>query len=202
MRQDDRREALRTLDSLSQQQLLIYARELGEYHQRERKLQDTLSRRESQLQEQAAASHELRTPITTIMGFSELLLRRRVPESTRHGWLDLVHRESRKMAAIVDDLLNISRIQAGNLRASIESVSLQEVAEETLDNMRHITDKHEFLVDIPPGTPNAWADRGKLCEVFVNLLDNAVKYSPLGGLVTISARHNPEQERVEVPVAD
>jgi signal transduction histidine kinase len=150
----------------------------------------------------SVASHELRTPITSVMGFSELLLRRKVSEATRQEWLELVHRESQKIAAIVDDLLNISRIQAGNLRTNMESVSLLEVAEEALTNIRRITDRHEFMVDIPPTIPNTWADRGKLCEVFVNLLDNAVKYSPLGGLITISARHEPEQEWVVVSVAD
>ncbi|MFH1560137.1 MAG: ATP-binding protein [Chloroflexota bacterium] len=150
----------------------------------------------------SVASHELRTPITTIMGFSELLLRHKVPEATRQEWLELVHRESQKLTAIVDDLLNVSRIQAGTLKANMESVSLREVAEETLDNIRRLTDRHQFLINIPPTTPNTWADRGKLCEVLVNLLDNAVKYSPQGGLVTIEARHEPEQEWVEVSVAD
>lgn len=93
-------------------------------------------------------------------------------------------------------------LQSGKLKAKIESVSIQEVAEETLTNIRHLTDNHEFIVDIPPGTPNTWADRGKLCEVLVNLLDNAVKYSPLGGQVIISARHKPEQGYVEVSVED
>ena len=148
------------------------------------------------------ASHELRTPMTTIMGFSELLLRRKVPEATRREWLELVHRESLKITAIVDDLLSISRIQAGKLTANMESVSVREVVEETLLNIRQRTEQHEFLVDIPPDIPNAWADRGKLSEVFVNLLENAVKYSPHGGLVSIHARNTPDLEWVEISVSD
>jgi PAS domain S-box-containing protein len=148
------------------------------------------------------ASHELRTPLTTIMGFSELLLRRKVPEATRREWLELVHRESLKITAIVDDLLNISRIQAGKLTANMESVSVREVVEETLFNIRNRTEQHEFLIDISPDITNVWADRGKLGEVLVNLLENAVKYSPHGGLVSIYAHHTPDLEWVEVSVSD
>lgn len=150
----------------------------------------------------SVASHELRTPITTVMGFSELLLRRKVPQATRQEWLELIHRESMKITAIVDDLLNISRIQAGKLRTNMERVSLREVAEETLVNIRHLTERHEFLIDIPQDIPSIWGDRGKSCEVFVNLLDNAIKYSPMGGLITVSARFGRDHEWVEVSVSD
>lgn len=168
-------------------------------------LRDVSQEREMERRRDAfvsVASHELRTPITTIMGFSELLLRRKVPEATRQEWLALIHRESQKITAIVDDLLNVSRIQAGTLKTSMESVSIREITEEALTNIRPLTNKHRFLIDIPPTIPNAWADRGKLCEVLVNLLDNAVKYSPSGGVVAISARHELEQEWVEVSIAD
>ncbi|MFQ5872430.1 MAG: GAF domain-containing protein, partial [Dehalococcoidia bacterium] len=148
------------------------------------------------------ASHELRTPMTTIMGFSELLLHRAPPAGTRKDWLRRIHKDSQRLTAVVDDLLNVSRIQTGKLSLNIEPITLSEVAEEALADIRPSTDKHEFYLEIPSDLPATLADATKLGQVFTNLLDNAVKYSPKGGRITISARHHPKQERVVVGVAD
>ena len=158
--------------------------------------------RERQYNFVSIASHELRTPMTTILGFTELLLKRDLPESSRREWLERIYQSSKALSAIVDDMLNISRIQSGKLALSLELLQLQDVVNEVLAGIRPETTVHEFIVSIPEDTPKVVADREKLAQVLINFLTNAIKYSPKGGPVTISARHDRDRERVVVEVAD
>ena len=149
------------------------------------------------------ASHELRTPMTSIMGFSELLVKDPdIPEATRLDWLERVHQNSQILSAIVDDMLDVSRIQSGVLALDLERVSLDGIIDEVLAGIRPETDRHEFVVEIPGDIPEVVADREKLAQVIINLATNAIKYSPEGGQVTISANHEEDRERVVVEVAD
>lgn len=148
------------------------------------------------------ASHELRTPMTSIMGFSELLLRREVSEFTRKRWLDRINRGSKRLASIVDDLLSISRIQSGKLAFNPEHLELRQVVRSELTSLALTKDIHEFREDVPPGLPPVVADHHKLAQILTNLLDNAIKYSPEGGLITVSATFQPGKKRVVVSVAD
>ncbi|MDA0264627.1 MAG: ATP-binding protein [Chloroflexi bacterium] len=150
----------------------------------------------------ALASHELRTPTTTIMGFSELLLTRDVTEENRREWLTMVHRNSVQLAGIVNDLLNVTRIQSGTFVIKKEDVSLDVVVQEALASIRPATNGHEISVDIPSGLPMVTSDPDKLNQVLINLIGNAVKYSPDGGAVTVHAAHEPSSGRVVVGVKD
>ena len=148
------------------------------------------------------ASHELRTPMTTIMGFSELPLNDELPEASRREWAEKIHRNSKVLSAIVDDMLNVSRIQSGKLQLDLGHLELYSVVDEVVAVIRPETNVHEFLIEIPADTPLVVADREKLDQVLINLFTNAVKYSPEGGPITISARYEQEHDRVVVEVAD
>ena len=150
----------------------------------------------------SAASHELRTTMTTILGFTKLLQEQDPPESSRREWLERIHRDCWRLATIVDDLLDVSRIQSGSLTLQPELLVLRDIVQEVLADITPTTDRHEFLVEIAPHTLRVFADRDKLAQVLVNLLGNAVKYSPSGGPITISARPVPQMQRVAVAVAD
>ncbi len=150
----------------------------------------------------AVASHELRTPMTTILGFAELLLNRKPSPAMQREWLERLYQDSKRLATIVDDLLNVSRIQAGGLAASLEELIVRDMVDEVVDRIQLTTNKHEFLVDLPPDIPQVVGDRHKLGQVLSNLIDNAVKYSPAGGLITVSARHQIERQWVVVAVSD
>lgn len=150
----------------------------------------------------SVASHELRTPMTSILGYADLLLRRDPPDATRQRWLKNIIDNSQRVSHIVDDLLNVSRIQSGKATIRLESARLPDILEETLYLIRESTDKHEFAVDIEPALPDVLADRDKLSQVIVNLLSNAVKYSPNGGLITLSAHHDKVRNRIVVSVTD
>lgn len=148
------------------------------------------------------ASHELRTPITTIQGFTELLLEQDPPYSVRRRWLERIRQDSNRLVAIVDDLLDISRISSGKLNITLKAVPIRRVVEGVVEEMRLNSEKHTFLVDIPDSILPVEADEHKLTQVLSNLLDNAAKYSPEGGLVTVSARHEPGRRQVVTAVSD
>jgi signal transduction histidine kinase len=150
----------------------------------------------------SVASHELRTPLTSIMGYADLLLRRDPPDITRKRWLENILDNSQRISAIVDDLLNVSRIRSGRASIKLEKVSLSDVLEEALSLSRESTERHEFVVDIEPDFPDVLVDRDKFNQVVGNLLSNAVKYSPNGGRITLSAHNEPSEHRIIMSVAD
>ncbi|MDO8715477.1 MAG: ATP-binding protein [Dehalococcoidales bacterium] len=148
------------------------------------------------------ASHELRTPLTSIVGYADLLLRRDLPDATRKQWLQIILDNGEKIAAMLDDLLDISRIRSGRVSLKLERLQLPGILSEELATIRESTDKHEFIVDIAPDLHDVLADHDKFGQIMGNLLSNAVKYSPHGGRITLSARNDPGQRRVVVSVAD
>ncbi|HEX76527.1 MAG TPA: hypothetical protein G4O12_08140 [Dehalococcoidia bacterium] len=150
----------------------------------------------------SVASHELRTPLTSILGYADLLLHRNPPPVTRKRWLKNILNNSQRVNAMVDDLLNVSRIQSGKVSIKLERVRLSDVLDETLSLAKESTNKHEFVVDIESNLPDVFMDRDKLSHVVGNILSNAVKYSPNGGRITLSAHNEQERRRIVVSVAD
>ena len=148
------------------------------------------------------ASHELRTPLTSIMGYTELLVRRDPPDATRRRWLKNIFDNSQKIADMVDDLLNVTRIQSGKTNFKLEVVKLSDVLEERLAIIRESPDKHEFVIEIKPDLPDVLVDRDRFGQVVGNLLSNAIKYSPNGGRITLSGHNDEEWHRIVVSVAD
>lgn len=148
------------------------------------------------------ASHELRTPLTSIVGYTDLLLRRDPPDVTRKRWLKHIFDNSQRITAMVDNLLNVTRIQSGKASLKLEAVKLYDAFREQLTMIRESTGKHEFVTDIEPDLPDVLVDRDKFGQVLGNLLSNAVKYSPNGGCITISAHDDPQRHRIVVSVAD
>lgn len=148
------------------------------------------------------ASHELRTPLTSIVGYADLLLRRDLPDATRKQWLQIILDNGQKIAVMLDDLLDISRIRSGRVSLKLERLQLPGILSEQLAIIRESTCKHEFIVDIAPDLHDVLADHDKFGQIMGNLLSNAVKYSPNGGRVTLSARNDLDHSRVLVSVAD
>ncbi len=147
----------------------------------------------------AAVSHELRTPLTSIYGFAETLLRQDVQfeESDRATFLGYIASESERLIRIVDDLLNVARLDAGTLGLDLGPVDVAETVAAALK--REPKGEHRFVVDLPPGLVVV-ADAERLGEVVHHLVSNAVKFSPQGGTITIAGR--PRAGMVEVRVMD
>jgi PAS domain S-box-containing protein len=148
----------------------------------------------------STVSHELRTPLTSIYGFAETLLRSDVDfsDAERATFLRYIASESEHLIRIVDDLLNVARLEAGTLGVSLEPVDVGEAAREATAAAE--ANGRRFAVDVEPGGLVVRADREKLTQVLANLLDNAVKYSPEGGTITLTARRRADA--AEIAVAD
>jgi two-component system phosphate regulon sensor histidine kinase PhoR len=151
----------------------------------------------------STVSHELRTPLTSIYGFAETLLRQDVlfGEEERQTFLRYIASESERLTRIVDALLNVARLDTGDLQVVLAPTDVGAlVAEAVAAAQETAPDEHSFVVDVPDAGLAAAADPEKLRQILAVLLDNAVRYSPAGGTVTVSARRNAD--KVELEVAD
>jgi PAS domain S-box-containing protein len=149
----------------------------------------------------STVSHELRTPLTSIYGFAETLMRSDVDFSDpeRQTFLRYIASESERLIGIVDDLLNVARLEAGTLAVALEPTDLGTVAREAADAVRvHTSGDHRFAVVVEPGEMVVYADPEKLGQVLSALLSNAVSSSPEGGTIRISARRRADMAEVEV----
>ena len=148
----------------------------------------------------AAVSHELRTPLTSIYGFAETLMRQDVPfgEEDRRTFLGYIASESERLTEIVDQLLNVARLDAGDLQVELGRIDVGSVVSEVVETVEG--DDHRFEIDLPEEPLAAEADPEKVRQVFNILVENALRYSPQGGKVTVGVRRNAD--RVEVRVVD
>jgi signal transduction histidine kinase/GAF domain-containing protein len=138
-------------------------------------------------------SHELRTPLTSIMGYTELLLAREFSPAERREFVQTVYNEANHLYQIVEDLLGVTRLEAGNVRLNQWAVSLRQIVSDLTAQLNNqISGKHTMLIDIPPHLPPVYADRDKVRQVLVNLITNAVKYSPNGGEIRLTISDNVE----------
>ena len=148
------------------------------------------------------ASHELNTPLTTILGYSELLLgRENVDPSTKRS-LHRIHDSGKRIAGMVEDLLNVTRIQSGRIGLKLEAVRLDEIIEEKLSMAKETSSRHEFVLDGGDTAAPAVVDRDKFGQIIWNLISNAIKYSPNGGLVSVSILEDRKRGRVIAGVSD
>jgi len=155
----------------------------------------------------ANVSHELRTPLTSIKGYVEALLdgAKDDPDQTVR-FLDIILKQSDRLNLILEDLLQLSRIESGEVSFKRDPVDLSAVVDRTLALIKPLADKkgHAVTVAIPPDLPPAAGDEEQLVQVLTNLLDNAVKYTPPQGSIHIagqSAKDSP-LSMVELSVTD
>jgi len=147
-------------------------------------------------------AHEMRTPLTSIKGYSTALLMEEAdfsPES-QSEFLQIIDEECDTLQDLIHDLLESSIIDAGLLKLEPQPVILYRLVREVLEDIGHRSSNHRFLVDIPQDFPIIEADPPRIRQVLRNLLDNAIKYSPQGGLVVV--RGQVHSQEVVVSVAD
>jgi signal transduction histidine kinase len=147
----------------------------------------------------AAVSHDLRTPITSLRLLVEALDDDIVDDADRSAYLGKLRTHVGALGALIDDLFELSRLQAGELRWSMEQVRLAELVEETVEAMRR-DDVARLLVDVPADLAPARAAPEQIQRVLFNLIQNAIRHTPADGSVTVRAA--PAGGGVEVEVAD
>jgi two-component system phosphate regulon sensor histidine kinase PhoR len=152
----------------------------------------------------ANVSHELRTPLTAIQGYLETLLDGALeePEHARK-FLEIVFRHTERLGRLTDDLTDLSNIELGRISLRIEPADLTEVTESALAIIQPRAGSGRVTVEasLPADMPEVLADRDRLAQILINLVDNAVKYTPAGGHVWVEAQRLPSG-MVEVAVRD
>lgn len=155
----------------------------------------------------ANVSHELRTPLTSIKGYVEALLDGALSNPAQaEPFLQIISRQADRLNLIIEDLLQLSQIESGQVHFKHEPVDLKDLIERSLAMIKPIADKkrHRVTLALPPDLPPISGDEERLGQVLTNLLDNAVKYTPEGGRIEISGRRIGESGsgQVELCVAD
>jgi len=136
-------------------------------------------------------SHELKTPMTSIRGYTDLLLGGAVGDvnEAQENFLATIRTNVNRMATLVSDLADVSRIEAGRLRLEFSAVSISEIVKEVSRSQAHSLDGkgQQLVVSIQDDLPLIWGDQTRIIQVLTNLVRNANKYTPQGGTITISA---------------
>jgi signal transduction histidine kinase len=145
-------------------------------------------------------SHELRAPLTSLIGYSELLLSRGPRKGPEHEWAERIHRQSERMEELLDDVLRASLVEESAVVVSVRAMDLPSVVTRTIANLPLTKPNPAIVTDLPPNLPPILADREKLELILTNLLGNAIKYSPEGGEIRMSAA--PVNGRVRLSVID
>ena len=136
----------------------------------------------------STVSHELRTPLTSILGYTELLLNREFSATERTQFTQTVYTEASRLSQLVEDLLSVSRIEAGKVKLNQWLTSLNSIVAELTTQLNTQLARHRMLLAVPPSLPPVYIDRDKIKQVIFNLLTNALKYSPHGGQLTLEIK--------------
>ncbi len=136
----------------------------------------------------STVSHEIRTPITAIKSFSEILMNyNEKDEETRHEFVSIINRESDRLTRLVDNILDLSKMESGKIQWNLKPLSLSEILSEARDSTQplFIGKKQQLLFDFSGQFPEVYADKDKLLQVAINLLSNANKFTPDGGTIRV-----------------
>jgi two-component system phosphate regulon sensor histidine kinase PhoR len=146
-------------------------------------------------------SHELRTPLFSIQGFVRLLLDGEVPDAeTQHEFLGIIGRQAQQLGQLVSNLLNISRLESSMLEIEREPVQLLDVLQQTVSKLRGMAQAKNITLEarLPTDLPPVVGDQGWLEQAATNLVGNAIKFTPEGGRVKVSAQQSNGEALVEV----
>lgn len=144
-------------------------------------------------------SHELRTPLTSIQGYTSRLMRQDIviDEETKQKSLRIIKEQSERLKRLIEDLLTIPDIEGMRLRTNVESVWLPEVME-TAELLVKNKDKKEIVINIDENFPNVLGDKNRLEQIFVNLIENAVKYAYPDTRVTVEGVVDSDKAKIFV----
>jgi signal transduction histidine kinase/CheY-like chemotaxis protein len=146
------------------------------------------------------AAHELRTPLAIMLGYAALLQER--ADETTERYLQMIMHNAMRLKKLVADMLNLRYLEAGEMELQLQELHLSEVADLVVEDLGFLAEEkeQELIVEIPQDLPPIWADQAKLHLILSNLVSNAIKFTPKGGLVKVEAVM--EEEELKVAVKD
>lgn len=163
---------------------------------------DAVAANQSKSEFVSVVSHELKLPMTSIKGYSDLMLSGATGQLSENqtDFLTTIRNNVNRMATLVSDLADISRIESGNIRLEPRSVPVWDVIDEVVTLTKtQVTQKNQTLtVDIPTELPKSWCDRNRLAQILTNLISNANKYTPEGGEIIVQALRDTDMIQVKV----
>ncbi len=151
----------------------------------------------------ANVSHELKTPIASIQGYSETLLSGALDDPAHaKDFIKIIHNESGRLAQLVDDLLNLAKIESGKLNMNLKPVRLLPIIDKVIASMALQAEKKALTLTktIPEQCPEILADTTRITQVLFNLIDNAIKYTPENGNIQILIKE--QTQTLEIEIAD
>lgn len=146
-------------------------------------------------------AHEFRTPLSSILGFASILLEQEteLPEERRRAYLEIILRNARHLQHVAMDILNLSKVEAGTLEVTLAPMDAAQAASAAIHSLQPQAAAREITLRLDAVEPApVLADEGRLRQVLLNLLENAIKYSPPGSTVAVSARADADGARIEV----
>ncbi|HET6350596.1 MAG TPA: response regulator [Coriobacteriia bacterium] len=150
----------------------------------------------------STVSHELRTPLTSIKGYVDLILDGDAGDinEIQREFLAIVKENSDRLVELINDMLDISRIESGRIHLKVDPQHVDEIIDGAVDTFRAVLTQSSrtMQVDVPDDLPVVIADRDRVRQVLINLLSNAIKYSPAGGDVKLIARREGDLVRISV----
>ena len=144
--------------------------------------------------------HELRTPLTSIVGYSKLLLTTELDKAIRNQFLEVINREAMRLGDMVNDFLDLARLESGRARLAYELIDMRKVIDDTVAVIQPQAEERglELLLDVSPALPPITGDEKRMNQVMINLTSNAVKYNRDGGQIRITASVGEETIRIAV----
>src|SRR4029434_5646133 len=134
-------------------------------------------------------SHELRTPLTAIRGFTDLLLDGDAGEVNEEQteYLQIVKQNVDRLVSLINDLLDISRIESGRITLNIAPIGMRQIVDLVVATLRPLLEgkSQTLAVDVAPDLPKALGDHDRIVQVLTNLVSNAHKYTPAGGAIRV-----------------
>jgi signal transduction histidine kinase len=143
-------------------------------------------------------SHEFRTPLTAIQGFSELMRDEEFSFQEVKEYAADINADARRLTRMINELLDLNRMKSGRMTLNLEHVDLNAIIGDVVDHIRPTTLCHRFHLQLDDTLPPLSGDRDKLIQVVTNLLSNAIKYSPSGGAVLLSSAVDGQVAHVRV----
>ena len=158
----------------------------------------------------STVSHEFRTPLTSIKGFADTLLSygAQLPDEEKRRFINIIKDQADRLIRLVENLLTASKLGASRVDMSYRPVPMQRLLEKVIHSVQakaQLKQKQDrqFTLSINPNSLEAWADSDRLEQVLINLVDNAVKYSPANSVVRVNAEYLPEDDNwVRITVGD
>jgi len=153
----------------------------------------------------ANVSHELRTPISSIKGYSETLLEGALDDKENaREFLTIIHSEAERLASLIADILNLSKIESGKFIMELKSCRIDAIIMQVFSRLKKQARKKKIILDmqIPSDCPKILADERKLSQVVLNLIDNAIKYTPEGGKGKVTIASQNKGSYIQINISD